>query len=107
MQFPLTLLWVCTIHKVQGLSLQERVLSFDLIKQKLFNQGQMYVALSRITSKDRFYFIGKCSKTSVKVNISVKNEFERLRGEYKLSPASVMLLSESSFTLTLLTIASW
>ena len=40
-QFPLTLSWACTVHKVQGLSLAEGVVSFDLEKQKSFNQGQL------------------------------------------------------------------
>ena len=43
-QFPLRLSWACSIHKVQGLSLQEAVVSFDLDRQKIFKPGQMYVA---------------------------------------------------------------
>ena len=39
-QFPLTLPWACTVLKVQGLSLAEGVVSFDLEKQKSFNQGK-------------------------------------------------------------------
>ena len=34
-QFPLRLSWPCTIHKVQGLSLQEAVVSFDIERQKV------------------------------------------------------------------------
>ena len=58
-QFPLALSWACTVHKVQGLSLSEVVVSFDLDSQKSFNQGQIYVLLSRITSIGRLYLIGK------------------------------------------------
>ena len=35
-QFPLTLASTCTVHKVQGLSLDTNVISFDLKKQKKF-----------------------------------------------------------------------
>ena len=46
-QFPLRLSWARTIHKVQGVTSQA-VVSFSLEKQKTFEPGQMYVALSRI-----------------------------------------------------------
>ena len=57
-QFPLTLSWACAVNKVQDLSLAEGVISFDLEKQKSFNQGQIYVALSRISSMNKMYLIG-------------------------------------------------
>lgn len=50
MQFPVTLAYAVTIHKVQGLSLNEIVVSFHLHKQTAFSSGQVYVALSRCTS---------------------------------------------------------
>ena len=46
-QFPLMLSYACTVHKVQGLSLKDAVISFKLEKQRNFNAGQMYVAMSR------------------------------------------------------------
>ena len=46
LQFPLTLAWACTVHKVQGLTLNEIVVSFNLNRQNHFNYGQIYVALS-------------------------------------------------------------
>ena len=39
-QFSLTLLWACIVHKVQGLSLNEGVLSFDLEPQNLLIKGK-------------------------------------------------------------------
>ena len=53
------LAWGCTVHKVQCLTLEEAVISFDLVKQKNFSYGQMYVALSRVTSLNGLYLIGE------------------------------------------------
>ena len=58
-QFPLMLAWACTVHKVQGLTLEEIVVNFDLLKQKQFNYGQMYVELSRVTSLRGLHFTGE------------------------------------------------
>ena len=43
LQFPITLAWACTLHKVQGLTLNEVAVNFELRKQKSFNPGQIYV----------------------------------------------------------------
>lgn len=50
-QFPLKLARTYAVHKVRGLSLNNGVKSFDLERRKSFNQGQMYVALIRITKR--------------------------------------------------------
>ena len=55
-QFPLTLAWASTGHKVQGLSLEQGVIDFDLQKQKLFGPRQMYTALSRVKTYDNLYY---------------------------------------------------
>ena len=67
----------CTVHKVQGLSLTEGVVSFDLKSQKSFNHRQMYVALSKITSINELYLIGKCNISVLKYNESTKRESMR------------------------------
>ena len=63
-QFPLTLSWAC-----KGLTLAEGVgvsEGFTLESQKSFNQGQMFVALSKITSIGELYLIRKYSKAGLK-----------------------------------------
>ena len=76
-QFPLALSWTCTVRKMQSLSLDEGVTSFDLHRQRSFNQGQMYVALSRITSLDRMFLIGNYNKAAIKENSPAKQEYQR------------------------------
>ena len=83
-QFPLTLSWACTVHKVQGLSLSQVVISFDLLKQKSFNYGQMYVALSRVTSLQGLFLTGKFNKAVIKADERTKIEYEYLRENQSL-----------------------
>ena len=51
-QFPLTLAWASTVHKVQGLSLEQGVVDFDLRKQRLFGADQIYTTLIRVKIYD-------------------------------------------------------
>ena len=64
-QFPLTLAWACTVHKVQRLTLNDVVISFNLPRQRSFNYGQIYVALSRATSLKGIHILGKIESKQI------------------------------------------
>ena len=85
-QFPLVLSWACTVHKVQGLSLNYVVVSFDLLKQKSFNPGQMYVALSRVTSLEGLFLTGTFKDTAIVVDKRAKDEYQFLRENSRFKP---------------------
>ena len=87
---------------MQGLSLDEDVISFDLDRQRSLNQGQMYAGLSRITSMGEMFLIGNYNKTAIKENSSTKQEYQRLRRENKSSILPFASVSEMTLNITLL-----
>ena len=104
-QFPITLAWACTIHKVQGLTLQNVVISFKLNKQKSFNNGQVYVALSRTTSLQGLYVLDPINKHHIKTDSRVHDEYDKLRKKSKvvqdLTHKNDQTMSDSNSVLTL------
>ena len=66
-QFPLVLAWATTIHKVQGLTLDQIVVD---MKGKAFNAGQAYVALSRVKSQHGLFILNSTRTAS---NCCVRN----------------------------------
>ena len=79
-QFPLMLAWACTVHKVQGKQFSEIVVSFHLNKQKSFNYGQMYVALSRVTSLNGLFLIDEDEYSPKKITLAVSH-FQKISRE--------------------------
>ena len=77
-QFPIALSWACTVHKVQGLTLENVVVSLNLNKQSSFNYGQIYVVLSRATSLQGLHILGEIQSKHIKANPKVNEEYERL-----------------------------
>ena len=69
------------MHKVQGLSLQEVVVSFDLERQKIFKPGQMCVALSRVTNTQGLFLTGSFKQDPIKASESAPQEYYRLHNE--------------------------
>ncbi|KAM9365022.1 ATP-dependent DNA helicase PIF1-like [Pholidichthys leucotaenia] len=77
-QFPLSLAWGCTIHKVQGKTMDQIVVSME--GKGSFMPGQAYVALSRVKKLNGLFLLG-FDATSICVNPAVVREMERLRQE--------------------------
>lgn len=106
MQFPLTLAYAVSIHKVQGLSLNSLVISFELVKQRSFNYGQVYVALSRATSLNGIHILGKINSKHVKADPGVHAEYQRLREISKTMITSENCEDSALLTICLLNIRS-
>jgi hypothetical protein len=73
-QFPVRLCWACTIHKIQGQSLDKVFVSFE----GRFSDGQAYVALSRARSFNGLH-LNNFNNNKIKVSKPIQQEMERLR----------------------------
>ena len=101
-QFPLMLSWACTVHEVQGLSLDKIVVSFDLEKQRAFKCGQMYVVLCRITSLQGLFLTGQ-EAGAIKADKKALEEYQRLNSKSSLlSIPACSPMTGNSFTVALL-----
>ncbi|XP_070529626.1 uncharacterized protein [Cardiocondyla obscurior] len=78
-QFPLCLSYGITIHKSQGLSLQTAVID---IGNSIFNCGQSYVALSRVTTVEGLHLIN-FDPSKVTADEKAIDEYNRLKYKYK------------------------
>jgi hypothetical protein len=66
-QFPLRLAWAVTIHKSQGLSFDQAIID----AADSFSEGQVYVALSRLTNFEGLYLSSPISAEILKQNETV------------------------------------
>ena len=76
-QFPLTLAWAVTIHKCQGLTLEEIVVDMSPKKGK-YTAGQAYVAFSRVRELSKLHIINY-TRLQIRVSPHVETEMERLQ----------------------------
>lgn len=100
-QFPIRLAWVCTAHKVQGMTTDEIVVDLN----KIFSAGQAYVALSRVTSEQGLS-ISACTEATIKKKIYADKEVSEALMEMPLFLHNDQDLTESSLTIILLNIQS-
>ncbi|WAR11596.1 PIF1-like protein, partial [Mya arenaria] len=75
-QFPLRLCWATSIHKVQGATLNNIVVSFE----KRFNPGQAYVAISRVRKLCDLY-LTSFEERKITTNAKVTHEMNRMKQE--------------------------
>eukprot|EP00884_Botryococcus_braunii_P005446 jgi/Botrbrau1/14902/Bobra.0018s0007.1 len=73
-QFPLQLAWAMTIHRVQGLGMDRRVIDLG---STIFAHGQAYVALCRVRTLQGLLLIGLCKKSLLRADPKVPREYER------------------------------
>ena len=78
-QIPLIYAWAITIHKAQGLTLDN---AFIDIGDSIFECGQSYVALSRVKSLEGLY-LKRLDLSKIKVNKCVKMFYENLEKNTK------------------------
>ena len=104
LQFPLTLAWATTIHKVQGLTLERIVVD---MKGGKFNAGQAYVAFSRVKSIEGLFILNFSASSIVKSD-AVDEEMERLNNNLlpPLPQLQCVSLSSNHTTILLLNIRS-
>ena len=88
-QIPLRLAWAITIHKSQGISLDEAVIDLS----KVFEFGQGYVALSRVRRLEGIYLLG-WNKMAFQVDEEVLAKDHELRAESTGTEKMLTSLSE-------------
>lgn len=72
--YPLIPAWASTIHKVQGLLLDQAAIALG---PTIFTKGQAYVALSRVRKLENMFLLCFCAH-KVQAAPNVINEYLRL-----------------------------
>ena len=80
-QFPFTLAWACTLHSVQGLTLHQTVVSLELLKQRTFSPGQIYIASSCSISLSKFNILSDFDSNVIRTNQLALEHYKYLRKE--------------------------
>jgi hypothetical protein len=79
-QFPIRLAWAITIHKSQGLTFEKAIIDAGAS----FTAGQVYVALSRLTSLDGLVLRSKIGRDCIQCDADVLHFMSNLHFEEEL-----------------------
>lgn len=99
-QYPLKLAWAITIHKSQGATFEK--MSLDL-SQRIFADGQLYVALSRVRSLNGLFLSQYISPSDVRTNVEILrnacnyNNVDMIQKEIESGKAVYELLQNDQF----------
>ena len=85
-QIPICLAWALTIHKIQGISLDNAMID---VGNSVFEYGQTYVALSRVKSLNGLYLINFDAK-KIKANPKVIEFYEHMKDSRELSKEVIL-----------------
>ena len=103
LQFPITLCWAVTIHKVQGQTFERAVVSLH----NMFRLGMAYVALSRVKTLNGL-FLKDFDESAMYSDTAVQDTLENMAtfpmGQF--STLSNLEISDSQFLLLQLNIQS-
>lgn len=79
-QYPLKLAWAVTVHKSQGLTFEKAVLDLE----GTFASGQLYVALSRLTSLDGLSLSSRIPERAPSIDDQLMHYINGFEGREKL-----------------------
>lgn len=101
-QLPLRLAWALTVHKSQGVSLDEAIIDLS----KVFEYGQGYVALSRVRNLNGLHLLG-WNETAFKVSEEIlekDNDFRQASFEaeklFSNSPVKELQKANENFIIS-------
>lgn len=95
-QYPVRLAWAITVHKSQGLTFERAIIDVG----RAFAPGQVYVALSRLTSLDGLVLRTRISPDVVSTDAEVVEFSKRKETQGQLAP--ILLRKQSEFLHSLL-----
>ncbi|XP_066925556.1 uncharacterized protein [Clytia hemisphaerica] len=105
-QFPLMLSWACTVHKVQGKTFSQIVFNMNLFGQRAFKPGQVYVALSRVTTLQGLYLVGTLRPNIIKCDEKATDEYNQMRTNLCLDTNPNLEKGESDYIMSLINVRS-